>query len=245
MDLKTISAGDVVHLAPSIYSRGAEAFSWRYHRVDWKRQHEIWAHGNSLISAASPTQQDLEAGIIQLQRAVELRDKLLDQIYGFEKIPGRRRATKYEIMTDLGIIRPTLKIRLRELRNSLIHNPKNSLITQQECELLSDTSWYYLKVTDRITQQCTDEMTMQIPSSGREGSSLSFTFETNMWTAAADGYVAPEIVLNAPVSGCVSVTVTFCEFVKYSEYLKFKGIAVGTDTALWRLVQIFFDESIT
>jgi hypothetical protein len=100
-------------------------------------------------------------------------------------------------------------------------------------------------VTDRITQQCTDEMTMQIPSSGHEGSSLSLTFETNTWEAAADGYVAPEIVLNAPVSGCVSVAITDCEFVKYSGYLKFKGNAIGTDAALWQLIQIFFDESIT
>jgi hypothetical protein len=245
VDLKTISVGEVIHLSPSIYSRGAEAFSWRNHRVDWKRQHEIWDHGNSLISAISPSQQDLEAGIIQLQRAVESRDKLLDQVYGFEKIPGRKQTNKYEIMAALGIIRPTLKIRLRELRNSLIHNPTNSLITQQECELLSDTSWYYLKVTDRIAQQCTDEMTMQMPSSGREGSSLSLTLETNTWEAAADGYVAPEIVLDAPVSGCVSIVITNCEFVKYSGYLKFKGNAVGTDAALWKLIQIFFDESIT
>lgn len=234
-----------MHLAPSIYSRGAEAYSWRYHRVDWKRQHEIWEHGNSLISGASPSQQDLEAGIIQLQRAVELRDKLLDEIYGFEKIPGRRKNTKYEIMADLGIIRPTLKIRLRELRNSLIHDPKNSPTTQQECELLCDTSWYYLKVTDRITQQCADELTMQIPSSGRESSSLSLTFKTNRWEATTDGYVAPEVVLDAPVSGCLSVRIASCELVKYSGYLKFKGTAVGTDAALWQLVQFFFDESIT
>jgi hypothetical protein len=93
VDLKAISAGEVIHLTPSIYSRGAEAFSWRNHRVAWKRQHEIWDHGNSLISAISPSQQDLEAGIIQLQRAVELRDKLLDKVYGFEKIPGRKQPT--------------------------------------------------------------------------------------------------------------------------------------------------------
>jgi len=63
-------------------------------------------HANKLISHSSATQQDFEAAVIQLQRAIEHRDRLLDQIYGFEKIPGKKGLNKYEVMADLEIIRP-------------------------------------------------------------------------------------------------------------------------------------------
>jgi hypothetical protein len=54
-----------------------------------QEQREMWAHGNDLLLKTNPSQQDLAAALIQFQRAVELRDKLLDKLDGFEKIPGR------------------------------------------------------------------------------------------------------------------------------------------------------------
>jgi hypothetical protein len=114
VDLTNIPAGTELYIDGIIMSAGGECSASGSHRVNWKLQHEIWAHGNQLLSKADPSQQDLAAAVIQFQRAVELRDRLLDQIYGFERIPGRTSTNKYAIMADLGIIRPTLKIRLQK-----------------------------------------------------------------------------------------------------------------------------------
>lgn len=244
MDLTSIKSGTELYIDGVIFSKGSESNSWNDHRLNWKLQHEIWEHGNQLLSKANPSQQDLAAAVIQFQRAIELRDKLLDQIYQFEKIPGRTSSNKYAIMADLGIIRPTLKIRLRELRNSLIHDPQAIHIPKHECELLSDTAWYYLKVTDRITQQRVDEVLIDYSSKETGRSQLEVTFETISWTNKAKAYVTPNHLLTDPKTGCLIVRVKESEFVHYDGHLKFSGECTGTDPALWSLVQMFFNESV-
>jgi hypothetical protein len=223
---------------------GGGPTTWSFHGLDWKHQYEIWEHGNRLLSKPDPSQQDLDAAIIQFHRAVELRDKLLDQIYGFERIPGRKSANKYAIMADLGIIRPTLKVRLRDLRNSLIHEPGGIQISRNECELLSDAAWYYLKVADRITQQYASEVWVDYSSPETGSSHLKLTFETVSWSINVDGNLSPKHLQTQPTPGCLVVRVNQSKFVKYSGDLKFVGEAIGTDSALWSLVQMFFNESV-
>jgi hypothetical protein len=244
MDLTNIPSGTELYIDGIIISAGGESIIWGYHRLNWKLQHEIWAHGNQLLSKPDPSQQDLAAAIMQFHRAVQLRDKLLDQIYGFEQIPGRTSTNKYAIMADLGIIRPTLKIRLRDLRNSLVHEPSGIQICKNECELLSDTAWYYLKVTDRITQQFASEVSVDYSSPETGRSLLTFTFETISWSIKVNGNLSPSHLLTQPTPGCLVVLVNQGEVVKYSGNLKIVGEATGTDSALWSLVQIFFNESV-
>jgi hypothetical protein len=244
VDITALAPGSDIYISACILSSGAEGHSWRYHRLGWKNQHAIWEHGNKLISQPSPTQQDLEAAVMQFQRAVEHRDKLLDQIYGFESIPGKRSDTKYAIMADLGIIRPTLKIRLREIRNSLIHQPQESALTASECDLLSDTVWYYLKVTDRITQQCSDELWLDHRNTSDKSASLEVVFQTVRWSAHVKGDVHPEMLLEKPSKDCLSVRLKQCEAVRYNGHLKFYGETTGSDSAMYRLIQMFFNESV-
>lgn len=245
MDLANIPSGTELYIDGVILSVGGESNSWGYRRLNWKLQHEIWEHGNQLLSKPNPSQQDLAAAVIQFHRAVELRDKLLDQIYGFERIPGRKSSNKYAIMADLGIIRPTLKIRLRDLRNSLIHEPGGVKISKDECELLSDTAWYYIKVTDRITQQYVEEVWVDYSSPNTGRTHLAMTCETISWSINVDADVSPKHLLAQPKPGCLIVRVNQSEFVKYSGDLKLTGKVTGTDSALWSLVQIFFDESVS
>jgi hypothetical protein len=245
VDLTNIPSGTELYIDGIIMSAGGESNSWDYHRSNWKLQHEIWEHGNQLLSKPDTSQQDLAAAIIQFQRAVELRDKLLNKIYGFERIPGRRSASKYTIMVDLGIIRPTLKIRLRDLRNSLAHEPGEIQISKNECELLSDTAWYYLKVTDRITQQYASEVWIDYSSPETGRTLLTLTFETVAWAIKVKGNLSPKHLLTQATPGCLIVRVDQSEFVKYSGDLKLVGEATGTDSALWSLVQIFFNESVS
>ena len=137
-----------------------------------------------------------------------------------------------------------LKIRLREIRNSLIHQPQESALTASECDLLSDTVWYYLKVTDRITQQCADELCLDHRITSDKSAFLELVFQTVRWSARVKGNVHPEILLDRPSKDCLSVRLKQCEAVKYNGHLKFYGETTGSDSAMYRLIQMFFDESV-
>jgi hypothetical protein len=63
-------------------------------------------------------------------------------------------------MAELGIIRPTMKNHLRELRNRLVHEAEEPPLCRNECELLSDTAWYYLKAAPVRTEVSSGETTL-------------------------------------------------------------------------------------
>lgn len=244
MDLSTLKAGGELNLTEQFLSEGGWSNSWIYHRSSSRKQREIWAHGNELLTKATPSQEDLSAALIQFQRAVELRDKLLDKLYGFESIPGRPSPGKYAIMADLGIIRPTLKIRLRELRNKLMHEPDEIQISTEECTLLADTAWYYLRVTDRIAEQCSDEVQYDLGSSATGQSGLTVKVQPVSWKLTVHGYLAHQHILDEPNSGGLIVRILTCTHERYNNSLKMTGELIGPPTHLWSVIQTFFDESI-
>lgn len=244
MDLSSIKAGSELHLTEGFLSEGGWSNSWNYHRSSSKSQREIWAHGNDLLLKTNPSAQDLAAALIQFQRAIELRDKLLDRLYGFEKIPGRPNPGKYTIMSDLGIIRPTLKVRLRELRNKLIHEPDEIHVTQDECTLLADAAWYYLRVTDRIAEQCSDEIHYDLGSSATGQSGLTIKVEPVSWKLDGAGFLAHDHILEAPSAGGLTLRVRSCEFQRYDNSLTLAGELIGPPSSLWSVIKNFFDESI-
>ena len=244
MDLSSIKAGYELHLTEKFLSEGGWSKSWNYHRSSSKKQREIWAHGNDLLLKTNPSPQDLAAALIQFQRAVELRDKLLDKLYAFEKIPGRPNPGKYAIMSDLGIIRPTLKVRLRELRNKLMHDSDEIHVTQDECTLLADTAWYYLRVTDRIAEQYSDEIHYDFGSSPNGQSGLTVKVEPVSWKLDAAGFLAHDDILVAPTAGGLTLRVRSCEFDQFNNSLKLAGELIGPPGSLWSVIQNFFEESI-
>src|ERR1039457_2673786 len=114
-----------VFIDPIMLSNGADGEEWEDHRIDWRKQHEIWSHANGIIAGASPSRQDLAVAVMQLQRAIELRSTMLNALYNFTELPNRTAKAPYPIMADLGIIRPTMKNQLRELRNRLVHEVRS------------------------------------------------------------------------------------------------------------------------
>ena len=78
---ENISAnGAEIFIDPVMLSNGADREEWEDHRVDWRKQHEIWSHANGIIAGSSPSRQDLAVAVMQFQRAVELRDKMLNAL---------------------------------------------------------------------------------------------------------------------------------------------------------------------
>ncbi|HXM40400.1 MAG TPA: hypothetical protein VN924_04065 [Bryobacteraceae bacterium] len=239
------SAEDVeVFIDSVMLSNGADSDEWEDHRIDWRKQHEIWSHANGLIEGASPTRQDLAAAVMQLQRAVELRDNTLNALYNFTKMPNKTAKAPYPIMADLGIIRPTMKNQLRELRNRLVHEVEEPPLGRDECELLSDTAWYYLKATDRLAHQCISVLVFQYGTDADKSYSyLKVTFNRNDWSARIHGTVSPKFLLDRPSTDCLAVRLTHSTIESYGGHLKFAGEITGFRMALDRLIQMFFDES--
>jgi len=244
VDIAKLADGDTIHINSSIFYGAAYGNLWNDHHRDWKNQHVIWAHAEKLLSQPGASQQDRELAVIQLQRAVEHRDKLLDEVYGFEQIPGKKGRNKYDIMTDLAIIRPNLKKPLRDLRNSLVHQITASPLSADQCALLSDAAWYYIKVTDHIARQSAEEIVVEHTLGAKSAASLSLTVKKRDWIVNVnDGHTHPDFLQEHAAPDSLTVRMTKCEFVKYDGVLRFQGAVTGSLLALGRVIQIFFEES--
>jgi len=231
------------YVDPVILTSEPEASSWVDHRPDWRKQHIIWEHANETISKPSPSEQDLSSAIIQLQRSVEHRDKLLDQLYAFEKIPGRKPGSKYETMADLKIIRPTLKARLRDLRNRLIHEFGDIPLKASDCEELCDTAWYYLKATDHLAQQCVSDFDLRFPADQADYSLLQIEFSRSDWTAWVNASLSGSLLLDAPSETSLIIRAAKSRITTTTASVRFTGTVTGSPSAQNRLVQMFFEES--
>jgi hypothetical protein len=80
-------AGQVVWLSREIIGWPAGTTSMGGGDPHWERHYEPWNHANtSLVEAAS--EQDRVSAVFQLKRSIEFREKALNSVYGFGKMPG-------------------------------------------------------------------------------------------------------------------------------------------------------------
>lgn len=126
-----------------------------------KRSYEIWGYADRLVEYPRHDE-DRSTAIIQLKRAIEIRDTILDELFTFKAIPGasvikkqfpKEKEFKREIMVALGLMRPAMKEYLRNLRNCLVHGSDLTAPDTETCRRLSDFTWYYLRSTDFIAAQ--------------------------------------------------------------------------------------------
>lgn len=129
--------------------------------TELSRSYEIWDYADALVRTPRGPE-DYASAIINFKRAIEFRDQILDSIYNFESIPGavvikrelkNKHDAKHDIMSALGLMRPTMKESLRKLRNGLIHDASCAVPDTEVCQRLSDFTWYYLRSTDFIAAQ--------------------------------------------------------------------------------------------
>ena len=223
-----------------------ESREYACHNLPWKKQYDIWRHGDELIESAK-SRHDFEVAIMQFQRAVEQRDTILEQLYRFRTIPWfPRNASQYSIMAALGIIRPSLKEPLRELRNKIVHEIVEVALDRKQCDYLCDAAWYYLKATDLLARQCATTLGMTCGQGDPHWTSLKFTFNPGSWTIAVDGEVPERHVLAAASPQALTIAVSTSSVAEYHgvRKVKFRGSVMGPEFLCRRLVQTFFDEAI-
>jgi hypothetical protein len=230
----------------TLLSHPLESEEYSMFNVPWKKQYDIWRHGDELIAnATSP--RDFEVAIMQLQRAVEQRDTILEQSYQFKTCPWFGKGlSHYAIMAELGIIRPSLKDPLRQLRNRIAHEVNDVVLERKQCEHLSDTAWYYLKATDLITRQCAAKLTLHCGEDDPHYTLLTFEFTPRLWVVSITGNIPDRHLLSKRSPDALSVTAASARFENYRgvQHCKFRGSLTGPEALCQRILQTFFEEAV-
>jgi hypothetical protein len=230
---------------PMVFRDGIASTERIDHRVPWEKQYEVWKHGDGLVSRAE-SPRDLEVAVMQLHRALEQRDTLLNDLYDFQDIPHFGRAKYYAVMEELGLIRSSLKGQLRSLRNSIVHQFDDVPVDKQQCQYLSDVAWYYLKSTDRIAQQHVTEA--EINYSGQDDAHFTrFTlkFTLRPFAIKVSGDIPAELLLSTPTPDCpiVKPQQSHSELYRGVSHFHFTGHLIGSQMCFKQVVKMFFEES--
>jgi hypothetical protein len=230
---------------PIVFRDGIGSTERIDHRVPWEKQYQVWKHGDGLVSQAE-SPRDLEVAVMQLHRAVEQRDTLLNELYDFQAIRHFGRAKYYGVMEELGLIRPSLKGQLRSLRNEIVHQFDDVPLDKQQCQYLGDVAWYYLKSTDRIAQQHITEA--EINYSGQDDSRftrITLRFTLRPFAIAVSGDIPAELLLATPIPDCLIVQPQQYSFEPYrgASHFNFIGHLIGSETCFKQVAKMFFEES--
>lgn len=146
-------------------------------------------------------------------------------------------------MADLKVIRPTLKIRLRDLRNRLMHEFDEIPLNLSDCEELADTAWYYLKATDHLAHQCASDFDLRSSLASGEQAHLTITFKRSDWTAWIVADVPDEALQSAATEKNLTIQATPSRVRKKDRRTQIWGTASGSPRALNPLIHMFFSES--
>jgi hypothetical protein len=203
---------------------------------DGKPHYEIWKHADRLLSAVDPSDQDLQAAIIQLDRAVDFRQKLLNEIYHFEKLPGMRKKNVYEITVELGIVKPLMKARLAGLRNKLMHNNAAKQPDVAACRELSEFAWYYLRSTDYLLTDTVCAISLELLPRGR----LQIDFRFDPWSVWLNGWVPREALSDGCSDDYFEVESPRPFEIDRDGAASVTGHIVGPPDLLPRLVRMYF-----
>lgn len=122
---------------------------------EWKRPYQILEHSENIL--LKETSEFERADVItNLRKAIDQRIRLIDKRYSLRSIPIKSKPSDYvELLEFLGIVRPKMLRKLIEIRNVVEHEdvaPPN----QEECEVLLEFIWYFLRSTDLLTQRIVD-----------------------------------------------------------------------------------------
>ena len=116
---------------------------------DREGANRIWMHAEEILMQYHDELHLVDA-VTSLKRAMSHRLNLIEKTYSFGRIPvgGQPRRT-IEQLAFWGIVRPTMLIRLIEIRNAVEHE-NVSPPPHERCLELLDFVWYFLRSTDRL-----------------------------------------------------------------------------------------------
>lgn len=153
--------------------------------------HTEWEHAEVRLRGQAGVY-DRKDALGALNRAVLHRSRLLNEHYRFKAIPGVDPASKNsELLHIFGIARGSVLNLIRQLRNQVeheLHDPPD----YELCNAYLDAVWYFLRSTDGLLVEITEDMHAVDPNSDQE---IDVVISPPEWNVYIEGPVD-----NAPVS---------------------------------------------
>lgn len=216
-----------------------------------RRSYDTLKYASSLIDG-DVNEFKLSDAIMNLKRAVNVRLKLLDELYKFSHVSFLKKFGALERLESVGLARPFLIRQLFELRNDIEHNDAPPPVVNRVRELM-DVVWYFLKSTDSAVAIHSRTLMFRVPGGNDDANDPWFAIEAftgeskrievSGWFAAPiisfeEGWeIAIKRFIKYPLSsprkdltGDVNVTPDFLNHGRFTGTVEAEGILF---TALW------------
>ncbi|PCI97082.1 MAG: hypothetical protein COB14_09465 [Alphaproteobacteria bacterium] len=209
----------------------------------WKRQYEIWSHTENILEN-NPSEHDLACAIFQLKRTIDFREKHLHDLYSFHRIPTCAGKQKYEIIEEMGIVKPILKRKLREIRNLVAHNAAFEVQGIVRIQELHEFVWYFLRATDSLSAVIANNFTLYEDNifwdDNGEWLEISLNFEG--WNIdSIRGDISGERMLNKDVKNSFGVSLDRPLMKKSNGYHHFVGSIISVpEKPIYNLAKRYF-----
>lgn len=171
--------------------------------LDSEKAARPYQHWRLAEELSTPDADDVRRGTVihKLWNAVEVRLRTLHDAYEFSQLRQLlhldRKSTSLDIMEHLGLVRPSILRRIKDIRNVVEHQDKGAP-TVVECATLVDAVWYFLRSTDSLSVQRLSNFDL---SSGLKFSTtrghtqfISFDIHPRDWSIHARGWFWPSEV---------------------------------------------------
>jgi hypothetical protein len=197
-------------------------------RQPTRRSYEMWR------LAESKTGLDT---VLWLNRAVNLRMRLLTQRYNMRSILTEPPSKDAEILARIGIIRPWMHRTLTDLHNAL------EAVPIERCSEFIDAVWYFLRSTDSLMNLQRTDMAFAHEQANRDGY-VSFEFgqyfKKQAASVAAWGILPLELVSQQATADCISIDLKVKPRIQYG-HLYFEGILSPADNHVDSVWRSFFE----
>lgn len=170
---------------------------------DWELPYSEVNHAFTILNHHSSIGFRKDA-IVNLERAIKFRLKMLNEIYQFKHLPGIKPKSQLDTMLDVGLIKPLMLRKIVEIRNGVQHNYKSTIPTKEECIELAEFAWYFLRSTDNIAKKKVRDV--EISCGNDDYGCHSFYFYPGQkWLITASLEVPQELIQKKQIDGWLHI----------------------------------------
>ena len=191
----------------------------------------MWQHAETILQSQTNEFERVDV-IATLKRALDLRLKLLNELYKFDKMPIRNLPHgRIQQLQHFGIAKPIMAHTLLSIRNRIEHQdavPPD----HKECERLHEFVWYFLRSTDAYVSGVITSFTLHAPDHSNSDRWLRIeTQPSKEWVLNAYGWLPLNYVSDVQCDGWFRV-----ESIRHHDRGEFfdDHIAQGNMGITWR-----------
>jgi hypothetical protein len=235
--------------------------SWAVGEVEG-RPYELWRHAENLLEG-TPSREFRVDAIANLKRAISSRISMLSSLYLLREVPAaKKNRPLLEILSNFGIVRPTLLRHIMDLRNQIEH--EDMLPPEEErCREFVEFVWYFLRSTESLLYGGCRGISFEA-AEDHHGHPSWIAVENGparKWKPEFRGWISPAMLSVAPMLGWLEFEVKgrFTEaeswienfpnappelleeiIARNSDILFVEGLVIGPEEALGELARRYF-----